>query len=117
VPAKKIPYFKPSKELKDVVNNSGAASGLLLAGATEPVIFERQLCRTHRPKFRFRPPPSGSLDRIAIGIALDGSDGDDGKVTVLVNTLKTPLNAKRRFGAFPWPIKLKRSVKVDIIGG
>jgi integration host factor subunit beta len=22
VPAKKIPYFKPSKELKDVVNNS-----------------------------------------------------------------------------------------------
>jgi integration host factor subunit beta len=25
VPAKKIPYFKPSKELKDVVNNSGAA--------------------------------------------------------------------------------------------
>ena len=24
VPAKKIPYFKPSKELKDVVNNSGA---------------------------------------------------------------------------------------------
>src|SRR5438445_13893862 len=26
VPAKKIPYFKPSKELKDVVNNSGAAA-------------------------------------------------------------------------------------------
>src|SRR5712671_876498 len=25
VPAKKIPYFKPSKELKDVVNNSPAA--------------------------------------------------------------------------------------------
>ena len=25
VPAKKIPYFKPSKELKDVVNNSAAA--------------------------------------------------------------------------------------------
>ena len=24
VPAKKIPYFKPSKELKDVVNSSGA---------------------------------------------------------------------------------------------
>ena len=44
MPAKKIPYFKPSKELKDVVNNSGAASGLLLAGATEPVIFDRQLC-------------------------------------------------------------------------
>jgi integration host factor subunit beta len=29
VPAKKIPFFKPSKELKDVVNNSavGAANG------------------------------------------------------------------------------------------
>jgi integration host factor subunit beta len=25
VPAKKIPYFKPSKELKDVVNNSAAS--------------------------------------------------------------------------------------------
>lgn len=25
VPAKKIPYFKPSKELKDVVNNSASA--------------------------------------------------------------------------------------------
>ena len=25
VPAKKIPYFKPSKELKDVVNNAGGA--------------------------------------------------------------------------------------------
>ena len=25
VPAKKIPYFKPSKELKDVVNNSATA--------------------------------------------------------------------------------------------
>ena len=24
VPAKKIPYFKPSKELKDIVNNSSA---------------------------------------------------------------------------------------------
>ena len=24
VPAKRVPYFKPSKELKDVVNNSGA---------------------------------------------------------------------------------------------
>jgi integration host factor subunit beta len=24
VPAKKIPYFKPSKELKDVVNNSAS---------------------------------------------------------------------------------------------
>jgi integration host factor subunit beta len=26
VPAKKIPYFKPSKELKDVVNNSAGAA-------------------------------------------------------------------------------------------
>jgi integration host factor subunit beta len=26
VPAKKTPYFKPSKELKDVVNSSAAAS-------------------------------------------------------------------------------------------
>jgi integration host factor subunit beta len=25
VPAKKIPFFKPSKELKDLVNNSAAA--------------------------------------------------------------------------------------------
>ena len=29
VPAKKIPYFKPSKELKDVVNNSAAPGGAL----------------------------------------------------------------------------------------
>lgn len=27
VPAKKIPYFKPSKELKDVVNGQPAAAG------------------------------------------------------------------------------------------
>ena len=27
VPAKKIPFFKPSKELKDVVNTSGDAAG------------------------------------------------------------------------------------------
>ena len=26
VPAKRVPYFKPSKELKDVVNNSASAS-------------------------------------------------------------------------------------------
>jgi len=26
VPAKKIPYFKPSKELKDVINQGGAAA-------------------------------------------------------------------------------------------
>jgi integration host factor subunit beta len=34
VPAKKIPYFKPSKELKDVVNNSPAP--LTPASPTEP---------------------------------------------------------------------------------
>ena len=33
VPAKKIPYFKPSKELKDVVNNSTAP---LAAPPAEP---------------------------------------------------------------------------------
>jgi integration host factor subunit beta len=33
VPAKKIPYFKPSKELKDVVNNSDG-SGEPAAAAT-----------------------------------------------------------------------------------
>jgi integration host factor subunit beta len=27
VPAKRIPYFKPSKELKDLVNGGGAAAG------------------------------------------------------------------------------------------
>jgi integration host factor subunit beta len=31
VPAKRIPYFKPSKELKDLVNNSAGE-----AGATPP---------------------------------------------------------------------------------
>jgi integration host factor subunit beta len=38
VPAKKIPYFKPSKELKDIVNNSlpTPAPGLH-APATDPV--------------------------------------------------------------------------------
>ena len=34
VPAKKIPFFKPSKELKDLVNNSPAAQ---TAAATPPV--------------------------------------------------------------------------------
>jgi integration host factor subunit beta len=33
VPAKRIPFFKPSKELKDFVNNSGAASS---SGAPPP---------------------------------------------------------------------------------
>jgi len=27
VPSKRIPYFKPSKELKDLVNNSGGEPG------------------------------------------------------------------------------------------
>jgi integration host factor subunit beta len=39
VPAKKIPYFKPSKELKDVVNNSAApavAPGTPSAPAAPP---------------------------------------------------------------------------------
>ena len=35
VPAKKIPYFKPSKELKDLVN-SGAAAAAPAAPAPEP---------------------------------------------------------------------------------
>ncbi|HVW08314.1 MAG TPA: HU family DNA-binding protein [Bryobacteraceae bacterium] len=34
VPAKKIPYFKPSKELKDVVNNSNGSGES--AAATTP---------------------------------------------------------------------------------
>src|SRR5215471_862570 len=33
VPAKKIPYFKPSKELKDVINHGGVAAA---AGASAP---------------------------------------------------------------------------------
>ena len=37
VPAKKIPYFKPSKELKDVVNNSAAAAPPAPAPAPEQV--------------------------------------------------------------------------------
>jgi hypothetical protein len=32
VPAKKILYFKPAKELKDVLNNADAAPGLLGMG-------------------------------------------------------------------------------------
>ena len=34
VPAKRIPFFKPSKELKDLVNGSGEAAGV--APATSP---------------------------------------------------------------------------------
>lgn len=33
VPPKKIPYFKPSKELKDFINNSGSGSSSPQAGA------------------------------------------------------------------------------------
>ena len=36
VPAKKIPYFKPSKELKDVVNNSAVAGGAPSGPGTPP---------------------------------------------------------------------------------
>src|SRR5215468_4112988 len=35
VPAKKIPYFKPSKELKDFVNNAAAAEASA-AGDSQP---------------------------------------------------------------------------------
>jgi integration host factor subunit beta len=35
VPAKKIPYFKPSKELKDVVNNSNGSGEAAAAPAPE----------------------------------------------------------------------------------
>ena len=36
VPAKKIPYFKPSKELKDVVNNSAAPGATPSPAAPTP---------------------------------------------------------------------------------
>jgi integration host factor subunit beta len=36
VPAKKIPYFKPSKELKDVVNNSPTPGSVAPGGAPGP---------------------------------------------------------------------------------
>ena len=36
VPAKKIPYFKPSKELKDVVNNSAAPGSVAPGGSETP---------------------------------------------------------------------------------
>ena len=38
VPSKRIPYFKPSKELKDLVNNSGGEAGQPAAApaAAEP---------------------------------------------------------------------------------
>jgi integration host factor subunit beta len=36
VPAKRIPYFKPSKELKDLVNHDSAESGASSAPAPAP---------------------------------------------------------------------------------
>src|SRR5881394_3811296 len=36
VPAKKIPFFKPSKELKDLVNNAAASAGTGTAAASAP---------------------------------------------------------------------------------
>jgi len=33
VPAKRIPYFKPSKELKDLVNHDHAAGGEAVPGS------------------------------------------------------------------------------------
>ena len=36
VPAKKIPYFKPSKELKDVVNNSASPVAPAPSGPATP---------------------------------------------------------------------------------
>jgi integration host factor subunit beta len=36
VPAKKIPYFKPSKELKDVVNNSASPEATVGASPEAP---------------------------------------------------------------------------------
>jgi integration host factor subunit beta len=36
VPAKRIPYFKPSKELKDLVNHDSAEPGATSAPAPAP---------------------------------------------------------------------------------
>jgi len=36
VPAKKIPYFKPSKELKDVINHTGASAPAAPAATEAP---------------------------------------------------------------------------------
>jgi integration host factor subunit beta len=37
VPAKRIPYFKPSKELKDLVNGDTAAAAPPAAGPVLPI--------------------------------------------------------------------------------
>ena len=36
VPAKKIPFFKPSKQLKDLVNHSAISAGVATAPASVP---------------------------------------------------------------------------------
>ena len=53
VPAKKIPFFKPSKELKDLVNSESAAASTPAAPAAPP---ELQECWLRRP--RRSPGPS-----------------------------------------------------------
>ena len=87
VPAKKIPYFKPSKELKDVVNNSGAPgpapalaaryrtgpqpltawiiSGLPGDISTSPRRGSRRVCLLRRRPIRRRPRQLGGAPRRA----------------------------------------------------
>lgn len=36
VPAKRVPYFKPSKELKDLINDDGTAAPSAQTGSTAP---------------------------------------------------------------------------------
>jgi len=50
VPAKKIPYFKPSKELKDVVNNSAGFASLEAAATMASVGISYLLHRTNHHK-------------------------------------------------------------------
>ena len=59
VPAKKIPYFKPSKELKDVVNNSAVPGA---AGHASP----SQVPNPHSPRVRKRH--GLSLDPLALPV-------------------------------------------------
>jgi len=35
VPAKRVPYFKPSKELKDLINEDGTTGGTMSASTTD----------------------------------------------------------------------------------
>ena len=39
VPAKRIPYFKPSKELKDLVNGDSATAAPVTPPAAPPAVF------------------------------------------------------------------------------